>query len=90
MNILDPDNEKRPMPLWKGAGMMALGYVIFHTGLTYFIGHPLNLQWILWPAVGTAGITVAADLKGIGDEPWFIRTLMVVIVAVATVGAIKS
>ncbi|MFE9256391.1 hypothetical protein [Streptomyces sp. NPDC006879] len=90
MNTLHADNTNRRAIPWRGALMMALGYAVFYVGLAYFIDHPFSLHWLLWPALAVVCITGAADWKGVGDRPWFIRTLTGVIVAVAITGAIMS
>lgn len=70
--------------------MMALGYAVFYLPLTYFLGHPISLHWLGWPVLVVALLTLGADWKGIGDRPWFVRTLTGLIIAVAITGAILS
>lgn len=81
--------NRRAVP-WRGAAMMALGYAVFYLPLVYFIDHPVSLHWLLWPVLAVATVTFAADRKGFGDRPWFIRTLTGLIIATAVTGAILS
>ncbi|MEV2255190.1 hypothetical protein AB0I94_32210 [Streptomyces sp. NPDC050147] len=90
MHTQNTDAAGRRIVPWRGAVMLAFGYAVFYMPLAYFIDHPISLHWLIWPVVAVAGLTFAADWKGIGDRLWFVRTMFLLIVVVAIIGAVLS
>ncbi|MFJ4091828.1 hypothetical protein ACIPYS_09620 [Kitasatospora sp. NPDC089913] len=90
MKNLDADGTSQRSGPWRGAAVLAAGYAVFYMPLAYFIGRPISLRWLIWPALAVAGATFIADRKGIGDRPWFVRTMTLLIVVVAIVGTLLS
>ncbi len=70
--------------------MLALGYVVFYAPLAYAISHPIRFDWLVWPALAVACVTFTACHRGFGDRPWFVRTMTLLIIAVAIIGANTS
>ncbi|MGW7272038.1 hypothetical protein ACWGH5_16090 [Streptomyces sp. NPDC054864] len=90
VNTQNTDATGRRTIPWTGAAMLAFGYAVFYMPMAYCIDHPISLHWLIWPVVAVAGLTFASDWKGIGDRPWFVRTVFLLIVLVAIIGVVLS
>jgi hypothetical protein len=83
-------SRNRPAVWCRDAAAAGVLYAFGYFSVTYFLDHPLHLGWLVWPAPAVACLVFAGGWKGIGDRPWFVWTMALIILAVAVTGALQS